>query len=62
VASGEHDHRFPLSVWQSGSGTSLRDACLRLGAPNGEEFDALIRPEEMTRPNRTGVAAPSGKA
>jgi fumarate hydratase class II len=29
---------------------SLREACLKLGYLNGEEFDALVRPEEMTHP------------
>jgi fumarate hydratase class II len=31
-------------------GTSLRDACLKLGFLTGEEFDALVRPEAMTHP------------
>ena len=30
--------------------TSLREACLALGYLTGEEFDALVRPEEMTHP------------
>jgi fumarate hydratase class II len=29
---------------------SLREACLALGCLTGEEFDALVRPEEMTHP------------
>jgi fumarate hydratase class II len=29
---------------------SLREACLKLGALSGEEFDALVRPEAMTHP------------
>ena len=29
---------------------SLREACLQLGYLTGEEFDALVRPEAMTRP------------
>jgi fumarate hydratase, class II len=29
---------------------SLRDACLKLGFLSGEEFDRLVRPEEMTHP------------
>jgi fumarate hydratase class II len=30
--------------------SSLREACLKLGYLSGEEFDALVRPEEMTHP------------
>jgi fumarate hydratase class II len=29
-------------------GLTLRDACLKLGALSGEEFDELVRPEKMT--------------
>jgi fumarate hydratase class II len=31
-------------------GTSLREACLKLGYLSGEEFDALVKPENMTHP------------
>jgi len=31
-------------------GTSLRDACLKLGFLTGEAFDAIVRPEEMIHP------------
>jgi len=31
-------------------GLSLREACLKLGYLSGEEFDKLVRPEEMTHP------------
>jgi len=31
-------------------GSSLRDACLKLGYLTGEEFDAIVRPEAMTHP------------
>src|SRR5206468_9452444 len=31
-------------------GSSLREACLKLGYLGGEEFDALVRPEAMTHP------------
>jgi fumarate hydratase, class II len=31
-------------------GTSLREACVKLGYLTGEEFDAIVRPEEMTHP------------
>ncbi len=30
--------------------SSLREACLKLGYLTGEDFDALVRPEEMTHP------------
>ena len=33
-------------------GLTLREACLQLGYLSGEEFDALVRPEEMTHPKR----------
>jgi fumarate hydratase class II len=29
---------------------SLRDACVKLGYLSGEEFDAFVRPEDMTHP------------
>lgn len=29
---------------------SLREACLKLGYLTGEEFDAIVKPEKMTRP------------
>jgi fumarate hydratase, class II len=31
-------------------GISLREACIKLGYLSGEEFDALVRPENMTHP------------
>ncbi len=31
-------------------GTSLREACLKLGYLTGPEFDAIVRPEAMTHP------------
>ena len=30
--------------------TSLRQAALKLGFLTGEEFDALVKPEDMTHP------------
>jgi fumarate hydratase class II len=30
--------------------TSLREAALKLGFLSGEEFDALVKPEDMTHP------------
>ncbi len=37
-------------------GGSLRDACIRLGYLSGKEFDALVKPEEMTRPGMAAAA------
>jgi fumarate hydratase class II len=31
-------------------GTSRREACVKLGCLTEEEFDAIMRPEEMTHP------------
>jgi fumarate hydratase class II len=31
-------------------GTTLREACIELGFLEGEEFDALVRPEKMIGP------------
>ena len=31
-------------------GLSLREACVKLGYLSGEDFDRLVKPEEMTRP------------
>jgi fumarate hydratase class II len=31
-------------------GISLREACVKLAYLTGEEFDAIIRPENMTHP------------
>jgi len=32
------------------NGTTLRDEAIRLGFVSGPEFDRLVRPEKMTRP------------
>ena len=32
-------------------GTTLREACVAMGALSGEEFDKLVRPEEMAHPH-----------
>jgi fumarate hydratase class II len=32
------------------NGTTLREEALRLGYVTGEEFDAIVRPDKMTRP------------
>ena len=31
-------------------GSSLREACLKLGYLTGEEFDGIVRPAAMTHP------------
>jgi len=33
------------------NGTTLREEATRLGFVTGEEFDRLVRPEKMTRPD-----------
>jgi fumarate hydratase class II len=35
-------------------GTTLREAALALGYVTAEEFDRLVRPEEMVKPGGTG--------
>ena len=35
-------------------GTTLREAAIASGHLTAEEFDAAVRPEEMTRPTRRG--------
>jgi fumarate hydratase class II len=39
-------------------GLTLREACIKLGLLSGEEFDVAVRPEDMTRPGRSGSGAP----
>ena len=34
------------------NGTTLREEAIKLGYVSGEEFDRLVRPERMTRPDR----------
>jgi fumarate hydratase class II len=42
-------------------GLSLREAALRLGDVNEAQFDAWVRPEEMTHPDRSPlISAPAG--
>jgi fumarate hydratase, class II len=35
-------------------GTTLRESALALGYVTAEEFDRLVRPEEMVKPGGTG--------
>ena len=35
-------------------GTTLRDAAVALGYVSGDDFDAWVRPEAMTRPTPEG--------
>jgi fumarate hydratase, class II len=34
------------------NGTTLREEAIRLGYVSADEFDRLVRPEQMTRPGR----------
>ncbi|HEX4772305.1 MAG TPA: hypothetical protein VH351_15825 [Bryobacteraceae bacterium] len=39
-----------ISLTAYHEGVSLREAALKLGFVTGEQFDAWVRPEEMTHP------------
>jgi fumarate hydratase class II len=45
-----YDRAAEVSKKAMKEGISLREACVRLGYLSGEEFDRLVKPEEMTRP------------
>jgi fumarate hydratase class II len=45
-----YDKAAEVSKKAMKEGISLREACVQLGHLSGEEFDRLVRPEEMTRP------------
>jgi fumarate hydratase class II len=46
-----YDRAAEIAHLAAAEGLSLRAACLKLGYLTGEEFDALVRPELMTRPD-----------
>jgi fumarate hydratase, class II len=52
-----YDRAAEVAHLAAAEGLTLREACLKLGYLTGEEFDALVRPELMTRPS---LAPPSG--
>jgi fumarate hydratase class II len=45
-----YDNAAKVAKTAHHEGTSLREAALQLGLLSGEDFDALVRPEDMTHP------------
>ena len=45
-----YDNAAKVAKTAHHEGTSLREAALKLGFISGEDFDALVRPEDMTHP------------
>jgi fumarate hydratase class II len=45
-----YDNAAKVAKTAHQEGTNLREAALKLGFISGEEFDALVRPEDMTHP------------
>ena len=45
-----YDNAAKVAKTAHKEGTSLRDAAVKLGFLTGEEFDTLVRPEDMTHP------------
>jgi fumarate hydratase class II len=45
-----YDNAAKVAKTAHHEGTNLREAALKLGFISGEEFDALVRPEDMTHP------------
>jgi fumarate hydratase class II len=45
-----YDNAARIAKHAHKTGGTLRDAGIELGLLSGEDFDALVRPEEMTRP------------
>ncbi len=41
--------KIALTAWREGKG--LRETCIAMGALSGEDFDRIVRPEEMTGPD-----------
>lgn len=46
-----YDHAAKVAKKAYTEGTTLREACVELGFLTGEEFDKIVRPEQMTGPN-----------
>ena len=46
-----YDHAAKVAKKAYAEGITLREACVELGFLTGEEFDKLVRPEQMTEPN-----------
>ena len=45
-----YDRSAAIAKKASREGTTLREACIALGALSGEEFDRLVVPERMVSP------------
>lgn len=45
-----YDHSAKVAKKAYAEGTTLREACIELGFLTGEEFDRLVRPEQMISP------------
>ena len=45
-----YDKAADVAKKANAEGTTLREACLALGYLSGEEFDQVVRPEQMTHP------------
>ena len=45
-----YDNAAKVAKTAHHEGTSLREAALKLGLISGEDFDALVKPEDMTHP------------
>jgi fumarate hydratase class II len=45
-----YDKAAKLAKTALEAGISLREACIQLGYLSGEEFDEIVRPENMTHP------------
>jgi fumarate hydratase class II len=45
-----YDNAAKVAKTAHHEGTNLRDAAMKLGLISGEEFDALVRPDDMTHP------------
>ncbi|MCK9916038.1 class II fumarate hydratase [Microbacteriaceae bacterium K1510] len=47
-----YDNASKVAKTAHANGTTLREEAVRLGFVTGDEFDQLVRPEQMTRPTR----------
>ena len=49
-----YDRAAQIAKQAHADGTTLREAALTLGYVTAEEFDRLVRPEEMVKPGDAG--------
>jgi fumarate hydratase class II len=45
-----YDNATKVAKAAHANGTTLRDEAVKLGFVSGDEFDRLVRPEQMVRP------------